>query len=180
MARGHAPEIISLSVAELEQWLAELRVPLAPATYQLVESLLRTLQWILGVLEAQKVTLARLRRMIFGEKTEKTGKILPQASTVEVHSGSPQVKPKGHGRKGARDYPGAKRLPVPHPTLRVGQICPQCLKAKLYLLKTPARRVRLIAQPIFQATVFELERLRCALCGALFTAPVPPQAGLSK
>jgi len=32
----------------------------------------------------------------------------------------------------------------------------------------------------FNATVFELERLRCAWCGALFTAPAPPQAGPGK
>jgi transposase len=35
---------------------------------------------------------------------------------------------------------------------------------------TPARLVRKVAQPIFHATVFELERLGCALCGALFDA----------
>ena len=40
--------------------------------------------------------------------------------------------------------------------------------------------MRVVAQPIFSATVFELERLRCALCGALFTAPAPPEAGLAK
>ena len=57
---------------------------------------------------------------------------------------------------------------------------PQCLQGKLYLLKTPARIVRIAAQPIFHATVFELERLRCALCGALFSAPAPPEAGPGK
>jgi len=48
------------------------------------------------------------------------------------------------------------------------------------LVHDPARLVRIVAQPIFHATVFELERLRCALCGALFTAPAPPEAGLNK
>jgi hypothetical protein len=69
---------------------------------------------------------------------------------------------------------------VPHATFKVGQLCPQCLRAKLYLLKTPARLVRIVAQPLFQAAVYELERLRCALCGAVFTAPAPPEAGTSK
>ena len=40
--------------------------------------------------------------------------------------------------------------------------------------------VRIVAQPFFQATLFELERLRCALCGALFTAPAPAEADQSK
>jgi transposase len=69
---------------------------------------------------------------------------------------------------------------VPHATFQVGQLCPQCLQAKLYLLKTPARLVRIVAQPLFPATVYELECLRCALCGAVFTAPAPPEAGTSK
>ena len=71
-------------------------------------------------------------------------------------------------------------MKVTHSKLHRGDLCPKCFKAKLYLFKKPARIVRMIAQPIFQATIFELERLRCALCGALFTAPPPPEAGHSK
>jgi hypothetical protein len=69
---------------------------------------------------------------------------------------------------------------VPHPKLHIGDLCPKCLRGKLYLFHKPAQIVRVIAQPIFQATVFELERLRCALCGALLTAPAPAQAGEGK
>jgi hypothetical protein len=61
--------MISLSSAELEKLLGELRGPLAPATYQLVEALLRTLQWVMAALEQKTTSLVRLRRMIFGEKT---------------------------------------------------------------------------------------------------------------
>ena len=70
-----------------------------------------------------------------------------------------------------RHCPGSQALKIAHPTLKVAQLCPKCLRAKLYLLRTPARLVRIVAQPLFQATVHELERLRCALCGAVFTAP---------
>ena len=41
MNKSAAPQIISLSTAELEKLLGELRGSLAPATYQLVEALLR-------------------------------------------------------------------------------------------------------------------------------------------
>jgi transposase len=40
--------------------------------------------------------------------------------------------------------------------------------------------VRIAAQPLFAATRFELEKLRCKLCGKVFTAPAPPEAGLEK
>jgi hypothetical protein len=157
--------------------LVKLAGALPAETYQLVETLLRTLQWVTGALEAKNTSLGRLRRMLFGAKTEKTRNLLPQ-SDAATHP--PKPKAKGHGRKAAQDYPGAKHLPVPHPKLHLGDLCPKCLKGKLYLLKTPARIVRIAAQPIFNATVFELERLRCALCGTLFTAPAPPEAGPGK
>lgn len=182
MARSNRPEIVHLSQAELEELLAELRPLLAPGTYQLIEGLLHTLQWIMGLLERKETTLARLRRIIFGEKTEKARNLFPEASAATSNDAAEGAKPKGkgHGRHGADDYPGAKRVKVPHAHLRAGDLCPKCLKAKLYLVKMPARIVRIVAQPLFQATIYELERLRCALCGALFTAPAPPGAGDSK
>ena len=177
MANSRAPEVVTLSPPQLEELLAKLAGLLPAEIYQLVEKSLRTLQWVTGALEAKNPSLGRLRRMLFGAKTEKTRQVLPQSGGATP---TPKPKAKGHGRKAAQDYPGAKRLAVPHPKLHLADRCPKCLKGKLYLLKTPARIVRIAAQPIFNATVFELERLRCALCGTLFTAPAPPEAGLGK
>jgi hypothetical protein len=126
---------------------------LLPAeTCQLVQTLLRTLQWVMGVLEAKNTTMGRLRRMIFGAKTEKSRNLLAQsgAAAASAKTQDPKPKAKGHGRKAAQDYPGAKRLPVPHPKLRLGDLCPKCLKGKLCLLKTPARIVRIAAQPMYR------------------------------
>jgi transposase len=185
MAKAQSPEVIALTVAQLEQLLAELRGLLPAATYQLVEGLLQTLQWVMETFQQKTTSIARLKRILFGHKTEKTAQILGPKPSAEPGSWSaPAATPKdklpGHGRHGAKDYPGARRVKVPHAKLAVGQLCPKCLRAKLYLLKVPARIIRIVAQPIFNATVYELERLRCALCGAVFTAPAPPEAGTSK
>jgi transposase len=179
MAEVAAPQIIRLSVEELERLLVELRALLPAATYQLVAGLLRTLQWVLGLLDEKTVTLARIRRLVGGDQTEKTSKLLGTARTPD-QTQRPKTKRKGHGRKAAKDYPGAQGVSVPHPEHKAGQICPKCLRGKLYALKRPAMIIRIVAQPLLQATRFELERLRCALCGALFTAPPPPEAGESK
>ena len=184
MAKAPRPEVTTLTGAQLEQLLAEVR-PLVPAaTYQLLDGLLQTLQWIMAAFEQKTISIARLKRMLFGPSTETTAKVFPPQPRTDPASdpapGEPKAKRQGHGRHGSKDYPGAKRVPIAHPTLKVGQLCPQCLRAKLYLLKTPARLIRIVAQPLFQATLYELERLRCALCGAVFTAPAPPQAGTSK
>jgi transposase len=179
-AKGQRPEVIQLSAAKLEPLLAEVRVALPLETYQLIDSLLRTLVWIMGVLEKKQTTIARLRHLIFGEKSEKTRKLFPDGAPGDGGAGEPKAKRKGHGRNGASDFLGARRVKVPHPRLHIGDLCPKCLRGKLYLFNKPARIVRIIGQPIFQATLFELERLRCALCGALFTAPPPPEAGQDK
>jgi len=173
------PEIIRLSPADLERLLGELRGLLPPPTNQLVESLLRTLQWVLALLEEKTATLARIRRLIGGKQSEKSSVILP-GTRAQEGSSQPKSKPKGHGRRAAGDYPGAQLIQVPHPHHHVGDLCPKCLRGLLYLFKTPARIVHIVAQPFLSATVFELERLRCALCGALLTAPTPPEAGAGK
>jgi transposase len=164
--------------------LAELRPLLPAATYQLIEGLLQTLQWIMAAFEQKTLSIARLKRLLFGHSTETTAQMFPPKPGTDPGSdpASAGSKPKrrGHGRHGAKEYPGARRVKIPHPILQVGQLCPQCLRAKLYLLKVPARLIRIVAQPLFQATLYELERLRCALCGAVFTAPAPPEAGTSK
>jgi hypothetical protein len=184
MAKAQRPEIATLTGAQLEQLLADLRQRLPAATCQRIEGLLQTLQGVMAAFEQKTVSIARLKRLLFGHTTEKTGKIIPADPATDPApadaSTGPKAKGKGHGRKGSKDYPGAERVKVPHPTLQVGQLCPQCLRAKLYLLTLPARIVRIVAQPLFQATLYERERLRCALCGAGFTAPAPPEAGASK
>ncbi len=183
MAKSTAPEIVSLSSAQVEELLVKL-APLLPAeTYRLLEKVLQTLQWLMGAIEAKDTTIGRLARMIFGAKTEKTGQLFPQpppTGSQEAAAAAPPPKRKGHGRRAAADYPGAKRVKVPHPQLHPGDPCPDCQQGKLYLLKRPAQIVRITAQSLFAATRFELEKLRCKLCGKTFTAPAPPEAGLEK
>ena len=183
MAKNAAPEIVSLSSAQVEELLVQL-APLLPAeTHRLVEQVLRTLQWLLGAIQAKETTISRLARMIFGAKTEKTRALFPQpppTSSPRAAATAPPPKRKGHGRTAAAGYPGAKRVQVPHPQLRPGDPCPDCQQGKLYLLQRPAQIVRITAQSLFAATRFELEKLRCKLCGKTFTAPAPPEAGLEK
>jgi hypothetical protein len=44
----------------------------------------------------------------------------------------------------------------------------------------PGIWIRCFAAPLVQAVVYELEKLRCNLCGQIFTAPKPPEAGEEK
>jgi transposase len=183
MARSTAPEPVSLSPAQLEELLVKLAALVPAELYQLIEKSLRTLQWLMGAIEARDTTIGRLARVIFGAKTEKTKQLFPSPVApppAESQSASAPPKRKGHGRTAAADYTGAKRVSVAHPQLHLGDPCPGCKQGKLYALKRPAQIVRITAQALFAATRFELQKLRCNLCGEVFTAPAPPEAGLGK
>ena len=53
-------------------------------------------------------------------------------------------------------------------------------KGKVYRQKEPATLVRFVGHAPLEATVFEMERLRCNACGQVFTADEPETAGAEK
>ena len=110
--------------------------------------------------------------------TEKTSAVLPQPETPAPENDAEPAR--GHGRNGAESYTGAKKVAVPHPTLHTGDACPGCERGKVYPQKEPRILVRVIGQAPLQATVYELDRLRCNLCGEVFTAPEPEHVGAEK
>ena len=114
--------------------------------------------------------------------TEKTKNVLEQPDTPspENDSESPADKTPGHGRNGACSYTGAKKVAVPHSTLHTGDTCPGCEKGKVYPQKEPRTLVRIVGQAPLAATVYELDRLRCNLCGEVFTAEEPEGVGAEK
>jgi transposase len=109
--------------------------------------------------------------------TEKTSALFSPPDPPTQQS---KEKSKGHGRNGAASYTGAKKIVVPHPALHTGDHCPGCDKGKVYPQKEPRTLVRVVGQAPLAATVYELDRLRCNLCGEVFTAPEPEGVGPEK
>jgi len=110
--------------------------------------------------------------------TEKTKAVFgPLEAPAQNHGAEPV---KGHGRDGASSYTGAKKVAVPHPTLHAGDACPGCEKGKVYPQKEPRVLVRIMGQAPLAATVYALDRLRCNLCGEVFTAQEPEGIGPEK
>ena len=150
-----------------------------------------TLHWVMGEMEKKNASLKRLRQAfsVNKKKTEKTSEVLQGLGGAEPSSGDSDEKPrkgkkpkkpkKGHGRNGVDAYKGAERIEVPHESLRAGDSCPECERGKLYL-KKPHRLIRLRGQAPIRATRWELERLRCNLCGKTFTATPPAEVGEKK
>ena len=70
MAKTSAPQVVELSPVQLEALLVKLAGALPAETYQLVETLLRTLQWITGALEAKNCGGRRER---YSKLTDRNG-----------------------------------------------------------------------------------------------------------
>ena len=81
----------------------------------------------------------------------------------------PKKGPKGHGRNGCEDFPGAQRCTHRHEDLSPGDKCPVCGKGKLYPVK-PAKSIVYEGAPPITATIHQYERFRCNACGKYFTA----------
>ena len=145
---------------------------LEPHEMTLLERVLRTFLSLVSVLQEKRASIKRLKQMIFGSKTEKrksrrkpdaesqsdsgTGVQKspppPGQSTTESSASSEALesppppkekdKPRGHGRKGASDYPGAKVIQLFHTKLQAGDPCPEpgCLGC-LHRLKKPSPKI---------------------------------------
>lgn len=159
--------------------------PLNEQDCQLLLSVSETLGYLTEQLAHKQVSIARLRKLLFGASTETLKNLESKQDQDKPDEQSSQDKkpaePKpGHGRHGAKDYTGAKKVNIPHQHLKPGDPCPHCLKGTLYRMTEPSHIVRVTGQAPLQATVYELEKLRCGLCDTIFTAEAPKDIGPEK
>jgi transposase len=123
---------------------------------------------------------AMAERLLQKRSTEKTSAVLPSDTAPAGKPDSSQTAPAGHGRNGAAAFAGANRVAIAHATLHAGDQCPECRRGKVYRQKESATLVRFVGHAPLEATVFEMERLRCNACGEVFTADEPEAAGPAK
>jgi transposase len=175
---------LDISREELEALLEQARQePLREEGYQKLRAAIRTLHYVTELLEKKETTLKELRELLCPASTEKTEKVLQQAGIEtgdKKSAGSPKKPRKGHGRNAAAAYRGAKKIPVPHASLKPGDACPDGCGGKVYPQREAGVLVRIKGQPPLAATIFELEKLRCNLCGNVYTADAPAEAGVKK
>jgi transposase len=201
MPPRNPPEILDLDAEKLEALLRRVEgQELAAEDFETLRAVCQSYLYVTQLIDQKSTTIARLRKLLFGAETEKTSAVTgrenepPAAgggvepdSQSEAASGqtaaeqsSTKSKPKGHGRNGANDYPGATRVTVPHGSLRAGDRCPKCGRGTVYEQTQPGVLIRFVGQPPVQATVYQLQKLRCQLCGQVFTAQAPESAGTDK
>jgi hypothetical protein len=178
---SHGAEGFNVSIEELDALVEQARPALDDAGYQKLKAAVRTLSVMTAMLESPGTTVQSLRNMFGRGTNEKTATVLKNAG-IHTEKPSAPARPKapGHGRNGANAYRGAHRVQVPHPSLRSGDRCPDCQQGKVYLQREPGVLVRLIGRAPIEATIYALEKLRCNLCGEVFTAKAPDGIGSEK
>ena len=185
-----AKESVEVDLEELEKLLEGKQEALGEEDYEKLKKGLWALRYLTDLIGDKDTTISQLRALLVKPSTEKTSKVLEQAGLKSSpqnrnsaasgnQKGNEEPKP-GHGRHGAEAYRGAERIRIAHASLKPGDHCPHCLKGKIYEQKEPALRIRVVGQAPVAATVYELERLRCNLCGDVFEAEAPPGVGEKK
>lgn len=153
--------------------------------YELLGHILKNWIWLSNTVQKGRLSIKELKKLIFGSKTEKTQNVLKEKKKKKKKKKKPgtgeskKPKQKGHGRNKADDYTGATRVFIANTAMKAEDLCLSCEKGKVYLV-TPSKIVCISGQAPIQAQIYELEKLRCALCGKIFKAPAPPEAVLSK
>lgn len=174
----------TVSREEMAAILERTRAVLSPEEHAKLTGAIDTLAQVTAQLQAKDASIERLRRMLFGATTETTHNVLGETAQASTPSEPAQTTPKekapGHGRNAAAAYTGAQRVSVPHPQLQATQSCPGCTSGKLYPQSEPSKLVRITGMAPLTATVYACERLRCNLCGEVYTAPAPEGVGDEK
>jgi len=194
----NAPELVDVDSDRLEEVLRHAEQSLDEKDAALIRAVFESYAYVTELVEDKSTSIRRLRQLFFGARTEKTDAVVgreteapdaapPRDAVAETgpaagdgdSDGSDAVASKGHGRNGAEAYRGAVRIEVRHPSLTAGDACPGCGQGTVYE-KDPGVLVRITGQPPLAAKVYRLQKLRCHLCGQVFTADAPEEAGERK
>ena len=189
----NALELIEVDSDGLEEVLRRVEQSLDEKDSTLIRRVFESYAYVSELIEDKNTSIRRLRQLFFGKRTEKTAAVVGEKTEVsdapsecaaaaetgsdagventdESSESDEAASSKGHGRNGADAYRGATRIEVRHPSLAAGDACPACGQGTVYE-KVPGVLVRIIGQPPLGATIYELQKLRCHLCGEVFTAP---------
>jgi len=202
------PEILEVDDARLEDVLRRVEQAMDEKDAQLLRALIESYAYVSELIEDKNTSIKRLRQLFFGARTEKTKTVTAGAADQPAPNNTPDSLPEktpnppsegsspssstaaaaadvekptaaGHGRNGADAYQGAERIDLRHPSLQAGDSCPACGDGTVYD-KQPGVLVHISGQPPLAAKIYQVQKLRCHLCGKVFTAPAPPGAGDAK
>ena len=182
-----APERIDLNLEQVADLLKRVESGcLQAGDYEIIKAMVQTIELLSQCVDEKATSIRRLLRMLFGPRTEKLKNVIKDkeksdsSKSRQENTTDKSNKPKGHGRNAAADYSAAEQIKVDHATLKPKDNCPGCLKGILYEMKVPKVVVRITGNAPIGAKVYQMQKLRCNLCGEIFIADTPAGIGEEK
>jgi transposase len=181
---------IRLTQEEIDALLKRVEAnALLKGDYEIIKSMTEAIMTLGQALDNKAASIKRLLAMLFGPKTEKKDNVLkenefeqtdedsketePGKKDKNLPKAKPEKKKKGHGKIPASNHTEADQKFISHEKFKQKDSCPLCLTGKLYPIKKQGIAIYLKGQPPIDATIYNLEKLRCNMCGEVFTAAVP-------
>lgn len=186
--KGHKtkmPKVTKLSQEQMDKFLAEIMASnISEESAEFAKMLIHGNAWMARQLELGQLSIAKLRKLFQIQGSEKAFHRKPKndpASSDTKSSNTGEKDTKGHGRNSADAYQGADIVEVNHPELNPGDTCPaEACDGRLYEMSEPGTFVRVTGSPLACATRYNLQKLRCAICEIIYTAPLPEGVGDKK
>ena len=184
--------IPTTSRSEVEGLIRQLRASsLDPAAKDKIERLLRTILSMVLLLEKKNTSIAKLKKLIIGKKSERDtdSKKSQSGKSTDGEAGETEdpatgekglhqecetkVKSKGHGHRPLSDYTGVTVVECSNKDLRPGDSCPECIgNGRLYDLDEPTALLQFRSEPLINATIYRRKVLRCSSCQQRYEAPL--------
>lgn len=170
------PKVTKISQEQMDNFLAAIMDSNISAEYaELAKMLIHGNAWMARQLELGQLSIAKLRKLFQIQGSEKASSRKPQNDPASsTNKGSDDSDNKGHGRNSADAYAGAEIIEIEHPELNPGDTCPaEACDGRLYEVSEPGAFVQVTGSPLAKATRYNLQKLRCAVCEIIYTAPLP-------
>jgi hypothetical protein len=199
---------IEIDASDVEQLIDKAaQGVLDPAEQQRLVPLLKTLLWLEHTLLSTRVSLTKLKRRLFGHKTEKRSRHHSDTDDTSGGDGtdagdnpSPAQPPSNDTASSSTTTPvdtpddtdpatsggHGRRAAADYPGAETvfcahptQQTGDRCEGCQQGRLYRlpPLVRLRFAGQPLVEVTRYERERLRCSACGAVTVAPMPTGSG---
>lgn len=187
------PEVKRLSPEDVDSLLSRLQAGTQTSEdIALIRQVFVVLAYITDLVVRKETQLKTVLRRLFGFQSERSQKLKkqlksntgPQADDSSSDSNSQpdsspdrkqkkKKKPKGHGRSGVDSYTGAEHQFIAHSELKAKEACPECSKGRVYEQVQHGVFINFTGMPAITAEVFRPQKLRCNLCGQVYTADLP-------
>lgn len=171
------PKAAKISQEQMDYFLAEiLGSNISAESAEFAKMLIHGNAWMTQQLELGQLTIAKLRKLFQIQGSEKASSRKPKndPASLKNQSNAGKTDKKGHGRNGADAYQGADIVEVLHPNLNPGGACPtEVCDGRLYEMSEPGILIRVTGAPLASAIRYNLQKLRCAVCEVIYTAPLP-------